>query len=40
VAAAPVGGFVAKKVPGRALLLTVAIVLIVTSLYGVYRAIV
>ena len=39
MAAAPVGAFVAKKVPGRALLFTVAIVLIVTSLYGVYRAI-
>lgn len=37
VAAAPIGGFAAKRIPARALLLIVAIVLIITSLYGVYR---
>ncbi|MFN3389755.1 MAG: sulfite exporter TauE/SafE family protein [Allosphingosinicella sp.] len=38
VAAAPVGGYAAKKIPARPLLFTVAAVLLLTSGYGVYRA--
>jgi hypothetical protein len=38
IAAAPVGGFAAKKIPARRLLLMVGIVLLVTSLYGAYRS--
>jgi len=38
VAAAPIGAFAAKKVPAKRLLMLVGIVLTVTSLYGVYRA--
>jgi uncharacterized membrane protein YfcA len=37
VAAAPLGAFVAKKVPAKGLLIMVGAVLSVTSLYGVYR---
>ena len=39
IAAAPIGGFAAKKVPARALLLIVAVALLITSLYGIYRSI-
>jgi uncharacterized membrane protein YfcA len=38
LAAAPLGGYVAKRVPARGLLIMVGVVLIVTSLYGIYRA--
>ncbi len=38
VAAAPLGGLVAKRVPARGLLIMVAVVLILTSLWGVWRA--
>jgi len=33
-----IGAFAAKKVPAKRLLMLVGIVLTVTSLYGVYRA--
>ncbi len=36
--AAPLGGYVARKVPARPLLLMVAIVLVVTSAYGIWTA--
>ncbi|HEX8526400.1 sulfite exporter TauE/SafE family protein [Allosphingosinicella sp.] len=39
VAAAPIGGYVAKRVEARRLLLVVAVVLLITSLYGLYRAV-
>lgn len=38
IAAAPLGGFVAKKVPGDALLIMVGVVLTLTSAYGIWRA--
>ncbi|HEY0011326.1 MAG TPA: sulfite exporter TauE/SafE family protein [Allosphingosinicella sp.] len=38
VAAAPLGAFAAKKVPAKGLLLLVGSVLIITSGYGIYRA--
>ena len=38
VAAAPIGGFAAKRVPARALLLIVAVALLIVSSYGIYRA--
>ena len=38
VAAAPAGGYAAKKIPPRPLLFTVAVLLLVTSTYGVFRA--
>ncbi|HKR24057.1 MAG TPA: sulfite exporter TauE/SafE family protein [Allosphingosinicella sp.] len=38
IAAAPLGGYVAKRVPARALLIMVGIVLTVTSAYGIWRA--
>jgi hypothetical protein len=38
LAAAPLGGYVAKKVPARALLIMVGIVLTLTSAYGIYTA--
>jgi hypothetical protein len=38
VAAAPLGAFAAKKVPAKSLLLLVGTVLILTSGYGIYRA--
>jgi hypothetical protein len=38
VAAAPIGGFAAKKIPTRPLLFMVAITLLATSGYGVYRS--
>jgi hypothetical protein len=38
VAAAPLGGYVAKKVAPKGLLIMVGFVLILTSLYGIYRA--
>jgi uncharacterized membrane protein YfcA len=39
VAAAPLGGFAAKRVPARALLIMVGAVLVLTSGYGVWTAI-
>ena len=36
--AAPLGAYVVKRVPARGMLIMVGIVLIVTSLYGIYRA--
>ena len=38
LAAAPLGGLVAKRVPARPLLIMVGIVLILTSAYGIWRA--
>jgi uncharacterized protein len=38
LAAAPLGGLVAKRVPARPLLLMVSIVLILTSAYGIVKA--
>ncbi len=38
VAAAPLGGLVAKRVPARGLLVMVGIVLTATSAYGIWRA--
>jgi len=38
LAAAPLGGFVAKKIPARALLIMVGIVLMLTSAYGIYTS--
>jgi hypothetical protein len=38
VLAAPIGGYAAKRIPPRALLLIVAVALLATSLYGIYRA--
>jgi uncharacterized membrane protein YfcA len=38
LAAAPLGGYVAKRVPARALLIMVGIVLTLTSTYGIYTA--
>ena len=38
LAAAPLGGLVAKRVPARALLIMVGIVLVATSAYGIWRA--
>ena len=38
VLAAPLGAFMAKRVPARPLLLMVGVVLTITSGYGVYRA--
>jgi hypothetical protein len=38
VLGAPLGGYVAKRVPAKPLLIMVATVLIVTSLYGIYSA--
>ncbi len=38
IAAAPLGGFAAKKIPARPLLAMVSIVLLVTSLYGIWSA--
>ena len=38
LAAAPLGGLVAKRVPAKPLLILVSIVLILTSLYGVWSA--
>ena len=38
IAAAPLGGYVAKKVPADALMVMVGVVLTVTSLYGIWRA--
>ncbi|MGE0180605.1 MAG: TSUP family transporter, partial [Sphingomonas sp.] len=38
VAAAPFGALVAKRIPARPLLVLVAVVLIVTSLYGIWSA--
>jgi uncharacterized membrane protein YfcA len=37
IAAAPLGGFVAKRVPADGLLVMVGIVLTLTSLYGIWR---
>jgi hypothetical protein len=39
IAAAPLGGFVVRKLPPQRLLLMVGVVLSITSLYGVWRAI-
>jgi hypothetical protein len=38
VAGAPLGAFVAKRLPARPLLIMVGVVLIITSGYGVWRA--
>jgi uncharacterized protein len=38
IAAAPFGGYVAKRVPARGLMIMVGIVLTVTSGYGIWRA--
>lgn len=38
IAAAPLGGLVAKRVPAKPLLILVSIVLILTSLYGIWSA--
>jgi uncharacterized protein len=38
LAAAPFGGYAAKKVPARALLIMVGVVLTLTSAYGIYDA--
>jgi uncharacterized protein len=38
IAAAPMGGYVAKKVPAKGLMIMVGTVLTLTSLYGVWRA--
>jgi hypothetical protein len=38
VAAAPLGAFVAKKLPARTLLVLVGTLLVLTSAYGIYRA--
>jgi len=38
LAAAPLGGFVAKRVPARGLMIMVGIVLTLTSAYGIYSA--
>ncbi len=38
VAAAPFGAMLAKKVPARTLLILVGVILIVTSLFGLWRA--
>ena len=38
IAAAPLGGYVAKKVPADGLLVMVGVVLTLTSLYGIWRA--
>jgi uncharacterized protein len=37
--AAPLGAHIAKRVPPRALMLMVGVVLVITSLYGVYKAV-
>jgi len=37
VAAAPLGGFVARKVPARPLLIMVGVVLVATSTYGIWN---
>jgi hypothetical protein len=38
IAAAPLGGLIVKKLPSHRLLLMVGVVLTLTSLYGIYRA--
>lgn len=38
LAAAPLGGYAAKRVPARALLIMVGVVLVLTSAYGIYTA--
>ena len=38
IAAAPLGGYVAKRVPARGLLIMVGIVLVLTGGYGIWRA--
>ncbi len=39
VFAAPFGAFIAKRVPAKTLMIAVSIVLILTSAYGIYRAV-
>jgi uncharacterized membrane protein YfcA len=39
IAAAPLGAFVAKRVPAKGLLILVGVLLTLTSLYGIYRAV-
>lgn len=39
VLAAPLGAFLAKRVPARGLLVLVGVVLLLTSSYGIYRAV-
>ena len=36
--AAPIGGYAAKRVPARALMIMVGVVLTITSIYGIWRA--
>jgi hypothetical protein len=38
VAAAPLGAIMAKRVPAKGLLIMVGVVLVITSAYGIYRA--
>jgi uncharacterized membrane protein YfcA len=38
LAAAPLGGFAAKRIPAKALLIMVSVVLILTSAYGIYTS--
>jgi uncharacterized membrane protein YfcA len=38
IAAAPLGGFAAKRIPARALLVMVGVVLTLTSAYGIYSS--
>ena len=40
IAAAPLGALVAKRVPAKPLLILVGVVLTITSIYGVMRALV
>jgi uncharacterized membrane protein YfcA len=39
IIAAPLGAHIAKRVPAKALMIMVSVVLILTSLYGIYKAI-
>ena len=38
LAAAPLGGYAAKKIPARPLLIMVSVVLVVTSAWGIWNA--
>jgi len=38
IAAAPLGGYFAKRIPPRALMILVGVVLVLTSSYGIWRA--
>ena len=39
IAAAPFGGYAAKRIPPKGLLIMVGTVLVMTSLYGIWTAI-